>query len=216
MACLKGVWFQHFWPLTANSLIRSWCRSWSWCSLASETKLLQSFVVGEETRKGLAADTLQTSLKLNTWKKISSGWCLESSEGSVLGVLNNHNPSPTPSPAPFDVSHPGDLSKRLIHIICINRQLPYTFLFLIKASSGRLESGIASSSHRACSGESYKTPTAALTELPVFQTLAYCVPWNYTRKNVLWEIIISARQRPSSGLQYFTFIKAIRGSFRCR
>lgn len=24
MACLKGVWLQHFWPFTANSLIRSW------------------------------------------------------------------------------------------------------------------------------------------------------------------------------------------------
>lgn len=68
---------------TANNLIRTWSQCWSWCSLASETKILQSFVVGEERRKGLAADTMQTSLKLNTWKKISRGWCPESSEGKV-------------------------------------------------------------------------------------------------------------------------------------
>lgn len=49
-------------------------------------------------------------------------------------------------------------------MICINRLLPYTFLFLIKASSGCLESGSASSSHQACGGESYKTSMAVLTE----------------------------------------------------
>lgn len=157
---------------------------------------------------------MQTSLKLNTWKKISRGVSWELRRKSVLRVLNNRNPSPHPALSPFDVSHPSDLSKRLIHMIRINRLLPYTSLLLIKASPGCLESGIASSSHQAFGGESYKTFTAVLTELPVFQRLAYCVLWNYKKKNVLWQKIISACQRPSNRLEYFTFIKAIRGSVR--
>lgn len=83
MACLNGVWLQRFWPFPANSLIRSWSQCWSWCSLASETKLHKSFVAEAEGRRGLAADTVQTLLKPNTWKKISRGRCPESSKGKV-------------------------------------------------------------------------------------------------------------------------------------
>lgn len=83
MACLKGVWLQHFWPFAANSLIRRWSQCWSWCSLASETKIRRSFVAEAEGRRGLAADTVQTLLKPNTWKKISRGPCPESSQGKV-------------------------------------------------------------------------------------------------------------------------------------
>lgn len=68
---------------TANSLIRSWSQCWSWCSLASKTNLLKSFVVGEEKIKSPAADTVQASLKLNTWRKVSGGRCLESAGGKV-------------------------------------------------------------------------------------------------------------------------------------
>lgn len=99
-------------------------------------------------------------------------------------------------------------------MIRLNRLLPYTFFFLIKASPGCLDSGIASCSHQVRGGESYKTSTVALTELPVFQRLAYCVRRNYTRRNVLRQNVISACQRPSDRLQYFTCLKAIRGSVR--
>lgn len=53
-----------------------------------------------------------------------------------------------------------------------------------------------------------------LTQPPVFQRSAYCVLWNYMRRNVLWQEIISTHQRPGNRLQHFTFIKAIRGSVR--
>lgn len=53
-------------------------------------------------------------------------------------------------------------------MICINRLLPYTSLFLIKASPDRLEPGTGLSSHQAGGGESYKTSTTVLPEPPVF------------------------------------------------
>lgn len=215
-ACFKGVWFQHFWPLTANNLIRSWSQCWSWCSLASETKLPKPFVVGEEERKGLAADTMQTPLKLNTWKKISRGWWLENSEGkSVLRVLNNRNPCPHPFSTPIWCfpswwpiwkTHPYDLYKQTVTIH-------------LSFSSSKLHLAVW---NWASPRVAIRRVVVKVTKHPVprspsglcFQSWAHCVLWNYTRQNVLWQLIISARRRPSNGLQYFTFIKAIRGSVR--
>lgn len=184
MACLKGVWFQHFWPFTANNLIRSWSQCWSWWSLASETQILKSFVAGEEKRKSFSswqsADPLKTKHLKANFKRVMS-WELR--RKSVFRVLNNRPPPPpTPSSPPFDVSHPSDLSKRLTHMICINRLLPYTSRCLIKASSGRLGSGTGPSGHQEGSGESYKTSTATLAEPPAFSRLAHCGLWNYRGK----------------------------------
>lgn len=96
-----------FLALTANSLIRSWSQCWSWYSLASETKILKSFVAGVEEGKSLAADTPQTPLKPNTWKTVSRGRRLQRAEGQVSSEYWITAVLPQPLCTPRDDPHPG-------------------------------------------------------------------------------------------------------------
>lgn len=125
------------------------------------TQKCQSSCVG--AGKGLEADKVQASLRLNTWKKISRARCLESSE-SVLWVLNIHNPFSFHLMFPIPVTY---LS--LIHMICMNRLLQYTSLGFIKAPARCLEWGTGCGSHQAAVVKVIKRPPWCWQGCPCFR-----------------------------------------------